>query len=299
MNGILNINKPSGATSYQIVAMVKRLSGERKVGHAGTLDPDATGVLPVFLGKATRVIEYLLGVSKTYLAEIELGITTDTYDASGQVTIRRDASAISQTQVTKALATFSGLIWQTPPMYSALKYRGTRLYHLARAGIVVDRPSRPTQVHRIELQNFEPPIATVEIECGKGTYIRSLAQDLGELLNCGAHLKSLVRLKYGPFHIDDSISVTRIEEAIKNNDGVIGLYPMEMVLSHLPSVVVTDEQADSLKHGHYLDVETVNKQIPAGEPQLRVYTSEGHLLGLWHFDPERNQYQPKKVLASD
>lgn len=299
MNGIFNINKPSGKTSYQIVAMVKRLSGERKVGHAGTLDPIATGVLPVCLGKATRIIEYLFDASKTYLAEIELGVATDTYDASGQVTSRRDASAVSRARVAKALAAFSGLIQQTPPMYSALKHHGTPLYRLARAGIVVERPSRPTRVHRIELKSFESPVATVEIECGKGTYIRSLAHDLGEVLGCGAHIKSLVRLKYGPFHINDSVSISRLEEAFQSGDGMDCLYPMEMVLSHLPAVVVSSEQAGNLKHGQYLDVETVNEQIPAGEPQLRVYTSEGHLLGLWRFDPERNQYQPRKVFAPD
>lgn len=299
MNGILNINKPPGKTSYQLVALVKRLSGERKVGHAGTLDPMATGVLPVCLGKATRTIEYLADTPKTYLTEIELGVTTDTYDASGRVTHRQDISAISRAQVARALATFCGLIQQTPPMYSALKHHGTPLYRLARVGIVVARPPRPTRVYRIGLKRFEPPVATVEIECGKGTYIRSLAHDLGELLGCGGHLRSLVRLKYGPFSIGEATPVPRLEAAFQSHNGMSCLYPLEIVLAHLPAVTVSDEQATGLKHGQYLEVETVKRQIPAGAPRLRVYTSEEQLLGIWLFEPERNRYRPEKVLASD
>ena len=180
MDGILNINKPCGKTSFSMVAMVKRLTGERRVGHAGTLDPIATGVLPICLGQGTRVIEFLVDATKTYRAEIELGVTTDTYDADGRIIQRGDPSGISQDHLEAALASFCGLIRQTPPMYSAVKYQGKPLYKLARAGITVERRSRLAKIHRLELVDWQPPVATIEVVCGKGTYIRSLAYDLGQ-----------------------------------------------------------------------------------------------------------------------
>lgn len=182
MDGILNINKPSGKTSFSMVALARRLSGERRVEHAGTLDPEAYGVLPVCLGQGTRVVEFLLGWSKVYRAEISLGVATDTYDATGKIIRQADPSRISRRQFETALGSFCGLISQTPPMYSALKYRGRRLYELARAGIAVSRESRQVKVYQLKLIDFRLPLVTIEVECGRGTYIRSLAHDLGELL---------------------------------------------------------------------------------------------------------------------
>lgn len=298
MNGILNINKPPGVTSYQVVAKIKRLSGERKVGHAGTLDPTAVGVLPVCLGKATRIIEYFLDTRKTYLAEIEFGVTTDSYDSSGQVTSHRNTSAISQSQVAEALDTFSGLIWQEPPMFSALKHHGTPLYRLARAGITIERPKRQIRIYRIELKSFEPPIATVEVECGRGTYIRTLAHDLGESLGCGGNIKSLARLQYGPFQIGDAVTIPTLEDAFRSGNSAEYLYPIEFVLSNLPAVTVSIEMTSLLKHGQHLDIGTLN-QPPVGEPRLRVYSDEGQFLGIWRLAPEGTCYEAEKVLASD
>jgi len=215
MDGILNINKPWGKTSFSIVAMVKRLSGERRVGHAGTLDPAATGVLPVCLGQGTRIIEFLVDATKAYRAEIELGMVTDTYDASGRIIQRGDPSGISQNQLESVLTSFCGLIWQTPPMYSAVKYQGKPLYELARTGITVERGSRLTEIHRLELVDWQPPVATIEVVCGKGTYIRSLAYDLGQALGCGAYLKSLIRLRCGLFDIREAVSVPQLEDAFR------------------------------------------------------------------------------------
>jgi tRNA pseudouridine55 synthase len=194
LDGILNIHKPTGKTSYDMVAMVKRLSGERRVGHAGTLDPAASGVLPICLGRGTRVIEFLAEASKTYHARIELGVETDTYDASGRIVQRKDGSAIGLKEIEVALLPFRGLIEQTPPRYSAIKHQGRRLYELARAGIEVEPRSRPAMVYRLEILGWAPPTVTVEVECGKGTYLRSLAHDLGQSLGCGATLQELVRL---------------------------------------------------------------------------------------------------------
>jgi tRNA pseudouridine55 synthase len=206
LDGILNIDKPAGRTSYSVVAAVKRLAGERRVGHAGTLDPDATGVLPVCLGQATRIIEFFTDTTKTYRAVIELGIATDTYDASGKITQRSDPSKIDRAMFESALVSFRGAIRQTPPMYSAVKQRGQPLYKLARAGVTVERKPRPVTVHRLELIAWQPPSATLEIECSKGTYIRSLAHELGQTLGCGAHLKNLMRTRSGIFDVKNSVS---------------------------------------------------------------------------------------------
>jgi len=188
VDGILNINKPRDRTSFSVVAMVRRLSGERRVGHAGTLDPAATGVLPVCLGQGTRVTEYLVDAAKTYRAQIELGVATDTYDASGKITEQGDPSGISREQVESALASFRGTIQQIPPMYSAVKHLGQPLYKLARSGIEVERKSRRAEIYRLEITDWQLPVVTIEVECSKGTYIRSLAYDLGRSLGCGAHL---------------------------------------------------------------------------------------------------------------
>ena len=215
VDGILNINKPGDITSFGLVAMVKRLSGERRVGHAGTLDPAATGVLPVCLGRGTRVIEFLVDTTKAYRAEIELGVTTDTYDASGRIIQRGDPSGVSREQLQSALASFCGLTRQTPPMFSAVKYQGKPLYQLARAGITVERRSRLVEIHNLELIDWQPPVATIEVVCSKGTYIRSLAYDLGQTLGCGAHLRSLIRLRCGLFNISDAISLSQLEDAFR------------------------------------------------------------------------------------
>ncbi|MDP2731302.1 MAG: tRNA pseudouridine(55) synthase TruB [Dehalococcoidales bacterium] len=232
MDGILNIDKPAGPTSFRIVSLVKRLSGERRVGHAGTLDPMATGVLPVCLGKGTRIIKFLIDNPKTYRAEIELGISTDTYDAEGRITRQDDPSGINRDQLESELNSFLGLIYQVPPMYSALKFQGKPLYKLARAGITVERKSRPVKIHQIELIDWQPPIATIEVVCGRGTYIRSLAHDLGQNLGCGAYLKSLVRLRYGLFDIREAVSFLQLEDAFRCGDWQRFIYSVDSVLLH-------------------------------------------------------------------
>jgi tRNA pseudouridine55 synthase len=218
LDGILNVDKPAGNTSYSVVARIKRLSGERRVGHAGTLDPDATGILPICLGKATRIVEYLTGTNKTYRACIELGAITDTYDASGKFIHKGDASGIDRSMIESALNQFRGSISQVPPMYSSLKYKGQPLYELARAGINIERKSRKITIYRLEIIDCHPPEVTIEVECSKGTYIRSLAHDLGQALGCGAYLKTLVRTVYGPFEIKSSISLLKLEEASREGN---------------------------------------------------------------------------------
>lgn len=293
MDGILNINKPSGKTSFSIVYTVRRLIQERRVGHAGTLDPMASGVLPICLGRGTRVVEFLQDAGKVYRAQIGLGVTTDTYDATGKVIQQGDCTSISREQVEQALNSFRGLIWQTPPMYSALKHQGKRLYQLARAGIVVKRESRRVRIHRLELINFKPPLVTVEIECGKGTYIRSLAHDLGELLGCGAHLKELVRLRYGPFNMEEAVSLPQLEAAFCRNNWRHLVYPIDVVLHHWSAVVVGKEQERLIKNGGGVFI----KENPAAdnEKKCRAYSQDGCFLAVLCFNPERGWWQAEKV----
>ncbi len=299
VDGILNINKPWGQTSFSIVSLVKRLSGEKRVGHAGTLDPAATGVLPVCLGQGTRIIEFLVEASKAYRAEIELGVATDTHDATGTVVSRGDPSGISREKLLSALDSFRGLIEQTPPMYSAVKHEGKPLYQLARSGIKVARKSRKRWVYRLELLDWQPPVATVEVECSKGTYIRSLADDLGQLLDCGGSLKSLVRLRCGIFTIEDAITVPQLEEGFRHGYWQQFLYPIDSVLSQWGAVVVDDAAGEDIKNGRPLAPEGAdNLPQPVEGNRCRVYTRDGDFLAMLCFDGEKGQWQPEKVFAT-
>jgi tRNA pseudouridine55 synthase len=294
MDGILNINKPQGETSFSIVAKVKRLIGERRVGHAGTLDPMATGVLPVCLGQGTRVVEFLADANKSYRAQIELGVTTDTYDATGRITAKKDSSGISQRQFETALNSFRGAIQQTPPMYSAIKYHGKPLYHLARAGLRVELQSRLIQVYRLELLDWRPPLASIEIECGKGTYVRSLAHDLGLTLGCGANLISLIRLRCGQFDIKDSITMSQLEGEFRHGYWHRFVYPIDIVLSHWMAVVVNDDTAMAIRNGRPVHLD--NDTLPSSKARCRVYASDGRFLGIVQFNSEKGHWQPTKVL---
>ena len=292
IDGILNINKPTGITSLEVVKIVRRLSGERGVGHAGTLDPGATGVLPVCLGQATRVIPFIVEAHKIYLAEIELGVSTDTYDADGNVTQKVDPSNITREQVEGVLPSFSGSILQKPPMYSAVKHQGKRLYDLARSGIEVEREPRRADVFRLKLMDWRPPHCTIVVECGKGTYIRSLAHDIGQSLGCGAHVRELARLRSGIFDIDDSVTIPQLEASFKHNYWQDILYPLDVVLEDWMAVIVSGEKEHAIKNGQQLT-------LGEGEDEdyCRAYSIDGRFLAVLHFLPEKNLWQPVKVFA--
>ena len=293
MDGILNFNKPTGRTSFNIVAMVKRLTGEKHVGHAGTLDPMAQGVLPVCLGQATRLVEYLMDANKTYRAEIELGVSTDTYDREGEITQRGDASGITLEQIKTALNAFRGVITQIPPMYSAVKHQGKPLYELARAGINVERKSRIAKIYSLEIKDWQYPVLTIEVVCGKGTYIRSLANDLGQALGCGASLKNLERSRCGIFEIGDAVTPERFEEACRGGYWESYLYPMDSILSHWETVIVGVEKAQAIRNGALINLEDSTLKLESD--YCRAYTWDGNLLGVLRFDTEKKQWQPEKV----
>jgi len=306
MNGILNVDKPSGSTSFQIVALVRRLSGERRVGHAGTLDPLATGVLPICLGQATRVVEFFGGMSKRYLAEIELGIETDTYDVSGQVTRRSDPSDIDRERLEKVLPAFRGQIQQTPPMYSAVKHCGKPLYTLARAGIEIERKPRIADVHSLELVDFHSPVVTLDIVCGKGTYIRSIAHDIGQMLGCGAAMRSLVRTRYGRFEKSEAVSMGKLTDAFRLGNWKDLVHAPDCVLTHLPAVVLDNEAEKHMKMGRTLTPAEITETPPAAEAveatfpadQCRAYTLDGRFVGVLRFNAGNGFWHPEKVLLN-
>ena len=267
VDGLLNINKRAGFSSFSTVARVRRLTGEKKVGHAGTLDPMATGVLPIGLGAGTRVLPYLLEHSKLYRAEIELGASTDTCDAQGCVVSRADPSNVTEEDVREALKAFEGEVWQRPPVYCALKSGGQPLYSLARKGHPPSPLPRRVRVYSIRLVSFEVPLIVLEAEVGRGFYLRSMAQDLGETLGCGAFLRGLVRLRYGPFLLEDSLP--------PDGDLLAHLLPLDLPLQGLPPVELGEKDVSAL---HRRGLLPVYAGLPPGE-RFRAYR-EGAFLGV-------------------
>jgi tRNA pseudouridine55 synthase len=293
VDGILNILKPPGRTSFQVVSLVRRLSGERRVGHTGTLDPEASGVLVLGLGQGTRVIEFLARANKTYYAVIELGITTDTYDASGKITGGNDPFLVTEGQVREALDSFRGTIEQTPPMYSAARHEGRHLYQLAREGVEVARKPKRVEIFRLELLDWQPPLVTIEVDCSTGTYIRSLAHDLGMMLGCGAHLRRLVRLKNEPFHITDSIPLPLIEEAFHQGYWQRLLYPIDEVILGWGAVTLSKESEGMVRKGCSIPLGW--NENPHTEPRCRAYSADGLFLAVLRFQKEENLWHPDKV----
>ena len=296
MDGILNIDKPYGITSMELVRTIKRASGLKRVGHGGTLDPIATGVVVVCLGQATRMMEYIVDGTKEYEAVIELGATTDTYDAMGQVTDRRDYASVALADVGRALDSFRGVIDQVPPMYSALKKQGKRLYQLARAGIEVERQPRRVEVYSVELVEWSPPLVTARVSCGRGFYVRSLAYDLGALLGCGGHLKSLVRLRSGIFELSDSIRLSDAALMFEEDSWRDAMYAPDSVLHEMGAAIVGKRLEEMIRHGQSLPA---NIRLPLGESQsrCRAYDVDGGFVGTLVFDASTGQWRPDKVFS--
>ncbi|HET6284451.1 MAG TPA: tRNA pseudouridine(55) synthase TruB [Polyangia bacterium] len=250
MNGVLVVDKPRGGTSFDVVRQVRRAAGVRKVGHGGTLDPLASGVLPICLGEATKLAQFLLDADKEYEVTLCLGVETDTYDADGAVTARHAAGDIDEATVRAALAPFVGPIAQRPPVYSALKRAGRALYEYARAGETVEIAERAVTVHQLDLLSFVGPEAvTLRVRCSKGTYVRSLVFDLGRALGPGAHVTALRRTRSGPFSLEEARSLPDTLLALEQRDPALKLVSLSQALSHLPRCSAGADAARDLTHG--------------------------------------------------
>lgn len=294
-SGIFNIDKPRGITSMEVVRRIKRALGVKKgVGHGGTLDPIATGVIPVCVGQATRVMEYLLDGSKEYTCSIHMGVSTDTYDAMGEIVDEKDSSFVEGQQVESALREFRGEIAQVPPIYSALKRQGRRLYDLARAGVEVELEARPVLVHDVQLTDWDPPVATVAIVCGKGFYVRSLAHDLGNALGCGGHLKSLVRRRTGPFALADAVSLNEAVERIESGCADELLYNPDVVLESMPAMILGQQNLKMVRNGRPLPVGLAPRSA-GPDACVRAYSTDGSFVAVMRFDGELSQWRPHKV----
>ncbi len=287
-------------TSFQVVSFVRRRSGVGRVGHAGTLDPAATGVLLVCLGQATRVSEYLMDLRKTYRATVRLGVSTTTYDAEGEVTATADASGVLEETVREALKQFTGEIMQTPPAYSAVKVAGQPAYRMARRGEPVALKARPAQVYRIDVLRWAPPDVEIGVDCAKGTYIRSLAHDLGQSLGCGAHLSTLCRTRIGPFSVDDAVTREELERMFEDGTWTECLQPVDCGLLALPAITLHIEDEKDIRHGQAVLIDEerlVGLEVSPGL-ECRAYADDGSLVGIIMFDGESGMWRPRKVFGT-
>jgi tRNA pseudouridine55 synthase len=294
VNGILNIDKPSGWTSHDVVARVRRLAGQKRVGHTGTLDPMATGVLVVCLGQATRLAEYLVAGSKSYRATVRFGLTTDTWDADGEVLAERPTDSLSREALESLLPQFTGTLMQTPPMHSAIKRQGQPLYRLAHRGIVVERPARQIEISRLNLVAWQPPEAVLEVDCSKGTYIRALAHDLGEALGTGAILSSLQRTRVGQMTLAQAASLDALwaeRESGEWRQHVVSLYD---ALAGWPRTIVDQEIIEALSHGRPVEL-ALDRQSPL----VALYDHQQQLIALVEPAEAPLEWRPTKVFVSD
>jgi tRNA pseudouridine55 synthase len=292
IDGIFNIDKPVGMTSHDVVARVRRLAAQKRVGHAGTLDPAASGVLPILLGQATRVAEYLSESGKAYRATIHFGIVTDTYDAEGKV-ISESPVALTEAVIASMLPNFLGDQLQRPPMYSAIKRDGQRLYALARAGKTVEVEPRRVHIDALEIVAWTSPTLILDVICGKGTYIRSLAFDLGERLGPGAHLAALVRTRSGPFTIGSSISLDALAQAFDDGTWRDHCFAADEALLDWQVAILGEANEERVRHGLSL---RFPMELPNGDhPLLRAYSADGRFLGILRWDEAG--WQPHKVLT--
>lgn len=288
-SGILNLDKLRGMTSHDVVNRVRQVTGIRKVGHAGTLDPMATGVLLLCVGRATRLAEYLTASEKRYKATVRLGVETDTYDAEGQV-MHTSPVAISREEVSDALGDFCGPIAQVPPMYSALKRGGQPLYKLARKGVTVARKPRPVHISFIKMTAWAPPDFSFDVTCSAGTYVRSLAHDLGKKLGCGAHLTGLIRSHSGSFSLQNAVPLNDLSPVNWKDF----LQPMEVAVADLPLLTLDDHAAQCLVYGQAI---LCRPEHPVAD-LARVHSEDGAFFAIARLSEDRTRWLPHKVFTT-
>ncbi len=307
INGVLNIYKPRGFTSHDVVGKLRGILGQKKIRHTGTLDPEAVGVLPVCLGSATKLCDFLTQKDKEYIALVRLGITTDTQDTTGQILKEREVK-VTPEEVEKALNGFLGEYHQIPPMYSALKVNGKKLYELAREGKEVERKARPVQIHGIEILAMDLPQLTIRVECSKGTYIRTLCHDLGEALGCGGTMAGLERTRSGRFTKETSITLKELEERVAGRgeksrqealEGI--LLPVEEMFSGYPALRLKPAMERLVQNGNAFEIRHLLSGLqeePQDYSQYRVYIKENIFVGIYEYRRKERRFCPVKMFIS-
>ena len=294
VSGVLVVDKAAGATSFDAVALARKRLGVRRIGHAGTLDPAATGVLPLLIGEATKLTPYLMDQTKEYVAIIRFGTTTDTHDLTGRVLSETAVSGLTRERLESACRAFVGAIRQVPPMYSAVHHGGRRLYELAREGAEVERAPRDVEVRAIEVQAVDEPRATLRVVCGKGVYVRVLAADLGTALGWGAAVERLVRTRVGPFALSDAVGWRELQDtppaALRAR-----VLPLDSAVVHLPAARLDAIGTRQFVHGQPADVVP---PLPAAT-LARVYGPDGALLGVGETTPSGGGVRPVRMVHAD
>ncbi len=296
-DGIINVYKEKGYTSHDVVAKMRGILKMKKIGHTGTLDPDAEGVLPVCIGKGTRLVDMITDRDKTYEAVCRLGIITDTQDISGKI-LRTSKAEITPTQLQKAVKAYIGEYMQLPPMYSAIKVDGKKLYELARQGLEIERERRKVVIHDIRLEEFDEVKQEfkVTVQCGKGTYIRTLLHDIGETLGCGAVMVQLLRTAVGGFSVQEALRLSEIEALVREDKLSEHIVTIERIFEGYSKITINQE-FDRLVHNGNLFQPSQAQEEPTVLPgeQVRVYDSVDKFIGIYEFSPEKGAYTPVKM----
>ena len=307
INGVINIYKIKGFTSHDVVAKLRGIMKQKKIGHTGTLDPDATGVLPVCLGNATKLCDMLTEKEKEYIAKVQLGVTTDTQDMTGTVLSSKEVT-VSEEEVREALSSFIGLYEQVPPMYSALKVNGKKLYELAREGKEVERKARPVTIHEIEVLEMNLPTLFIRVRCSKGTYIRTLCHDLGEKLGCGAAMAALERTKSGQFSLETAITLEELEEKLKcsgeNREEVLQelVIPVDKMFAELQELRLLPEWERLVENGNSFEEKNLKREFHISnrvdKSQYRVYIGQDTFMGIYEFRKGEKRFTPIKMFLN-
>ena len=296
IHGVINIHKEKGYTSHDVVAKLRGIVGQKKIGHTGTLDPDATGVLPVCLGKATKLCDMLTDKSKTYETVMLLGKVTDTQDISGTVLNESSTDDLNEEAVKAAILSFIGDYMQIPPMYSALKVNGKKLYELAREGVEIERKARPVTILDIQLKEVKLPRVRMEVSCSKGTYIRTLCHDIGEKLGCGACMEELIRTKVSRFELEDSLTLSQVQELKKAGKLAKILVPIDEMFLDYEAITLKKEYMSFVYNGNAFMPKHVDQYVELVDGKMvRVYDDKGNFIAIYKFVKDKYMFKIEKM----
>lgn len=296
MEGIINLIKPPGITSHDAVSYLRKVFSIKRIGHGGTLDPGACGVIPIFIGKATRAIEYFENCDKEYIAEITLGKTYDTGDNFGNLIDEKDPSKITLEDFRNVISKYIGEIEQIPPMYSAVKVKGRKLYEYARKGLEIERKPRKIYIYTIKILDFKNPIARIKIHCSKGTYIRTLCEDIGKDLGCGAHMSLLIRTRSGPFSLEKSVTFEEIEKYYRTNEINRFLLPVEKILDSIMKKVTIPYEKEQILKRNFIPLEKLLKDFrESNEDFYMLYDKNNVFFGIGKLDSDRKIIKFHKI----